>query len=132
MKNLIIVLLCIGSLVTQAQTAKIYFIHSTGLNGLGGFQAFIDEKHVCNLKGKRFSIHEVQPGKHKISVQYTGKEFNPKTEPILIEVQSGKSYYIEMSEKTKAFKSSKLDCMELTEISGMRMMIDLKQEQCDK
>ena len=75
----LVVLVC-GSLHAQpgdsTQNAKVYFMRSTGFTGSAqGFTVFIDDVVVCKLNNKRFSIHDVAPGKHIFSVQFAGKSY---------------------------------------------------------
>ena len=77
--------------------ANIYFIRSTGYNGsLTAFTAFIDKQLVCKLNNKKYSIHQVEPGEHSFTVQFAGTEAKEKAEPITINVEAGKTYYIQM------------------------------------
>ena len=140
MKKSILLFLCILSfnivigqeidknVVDSTQTAKVYFLRSTGFAGsAAGFTAFIDDQLACNLNNKRYSIHEVSPGKHKFTVQFGGKKSKKKAEPILIEMEAGKTYYVQMLFQTGIIKNN-LYCQEVTKCSADAVMSDLKED----
>jgi uncharacterized alpha/beta hydrolase family protein len=108
--------------------ATIYFIRSTGFAGsASAFTAFIDKELVCKLNNKKYSIHEVDPGKHTFTVQFSGKKAKKKAEPILIDLEAGKTYYIQMVFQTGAFKNN-LYCQEVTENSANTVLVDCEED----
>lgn len=123
--------LAIVSVSTFAQsqdTGKIYFIRSTGYNWGGAYKAFIDEKMVCNVQNKRYSIHEVKTGEHRVAVQFAGKEYKANDEPVIIKVEAGKSYFVEMAIR-RGFAKSDLYCQEVTEGTAKTLMKGLKEDE---
>jgi|SRR5687768_7536492 len=115
---------------SAAQNAKVYFLRSTGFQGSAqGFTTFIDDKVVCKLNNKRFSIHEVAPGTHQFSVQFAGKNSKEKAERIEIELEAGKTYYIQLIFQTGLIKNN-LYCQEVTKSSAKTMMDKLKEDNC--
>jgi|NOAtaT_7_FD_contig_41_5820784_length_1423_multi_2_in_0_out_0_1 hypothetical protein len=123
---LALVALATGAMAQEK--AKIYFIRSTGYNWGGAYKAFIDEKLVCNIQNKRYSIHEVEPGEHRVSVQFSGKQHKGNDEPIVITVEAGKKYYVEMAIKRK-FATSDLYCQEVTESTAKNLMKECKEDE---
>ena len=112
------------------QNAKVYFLRSTGFQGSAqGFTTFIDDKVVCKLNNKRYSIHEVTPGMHNFSVQFAGKNSKEKAERIEIELEAGKIYYIQLIFQTGLLKNN-LYCQEVTKSSAKTMMDKLKEDNC--
>lgn len=110
-----------------AQTAKIYFIRTTGYNGSAtAFRAFVDDTLKCKLKNKSYSIHELAPGRHIISTQITGKKSKEKAERITIDMEAGKIYYVQMIYKIGLLVSN-LYCQEVTENSAISIMVNLKE-----
>ncbi|MGZ8517929.1 MAG: DUF2846 domain-containing protein [Chitinophagaceae bacterium] len=115
---------------SSTQNAKVYFLRSTGFQGSAqGFTTFIDDKVVCKLNNKRFSIHEVIPGTHYFSVQFAGKNSKEKAERIEIELEAGKIYYIQLIFQTGLLKNN-LYCQEVTKSSAITMMDKLKEDNC--
>jgi len=113
---------------TASEKAKVYFIRSTGFAGsLSAFTAFIDKKLVCKLNNKKYSIHEVDPGDHTFTVQFAGKSAKKRAEPISINLEGGKTYYIQMIFQTGAFKNN-LYCQEVTENSAKTIMDQCEQD----
>ncbi len=111
--------LLLASFFVKAQDpgAKVYFIRSTGFNGSAvAFTTFIDDQLVCKLNNKRFSVHELVPGKHTFSVQFAGKTSKEKAERITIDVEAGKTYYVQLIFQPGAFKNN-LYCQEVTQNS---------------
>ncbi len=107
---------------SQDKKAKVYFIRSTGYNTiLSYYTAFIDKQFVCNLNEKKFSIHDVSVGEHSFSVQFAGKKSKKKAEPIIINIQEGKTYYIQMVFQSGLFIDN-LYCQEVTENSAKTVL----------
>lgn len=126
----ILLLLLIGlTLPALAQEkAKIYFIRTTGFQGSAvAFTAFIDDQLACRLNNKRYSIHEVEPGEHKFTVQFAGNKSKEKAEPITINTEAGKTYYIQMVFQGGAFKNN-LYCQEVTENSAKTVLPSCQQD----
>ena len=115
---------------SATQTAKVYFMRSTGFQGSAqGFTVFIDDTVVCKLNNKRFSIHEVTPGTHRFSVQFAGKNSKEKAERIEIEIEAGKTYYIQLIFQSGLVKNN-LYCQEVTKSSANTMLDKMKQDNC--
>lgn len=123
-------LVALASAAMAQEKAKIYFIRSTGYQGSAGkFKCFIDQKIVCKLNNKRFSIHEVEAGKRQVNVQFGGTQYKGNDEAVFIDVEAGKSYYVQMTLKSGFLKNNLL-CQEITENSAKVMMKDLEQDDC--
>lgn len=104
------------------ESAKVYFIRSTGFQGSAvAFTAFIDQQLVCKLNNKKYSVHDVTPGEHVFTVQFAGKSAKEKAEPIKINVEAGKTYYVQMVFQTGYFKNN-LYCQEVTESSAKTVL----------
>jgi len=130
MKKVLILILVITSLSANAQKAKIYFIRSTGFQGSATkFNCFVDKKICCKINNKKYSVHEVEPGQHQVDVQIGGKEYKGDDEPLIIETEAGKSYFIEMTLKS-GFMKNNLLCQEITERSAKAAMKDLEEDDC--
>lgn len=125
----IIAFVLMGAGNVQAQEkGKVYFIRSTGFQGSAtAFTAFIDKELVCKLNNKKYSIHEVEPGEHAFTVQFAGKSAKDKAEPITINVEAGKTYYIQMVFQTGALKNN-LYCQEVTENSAKTVLEKCEQD----
>lgn len=117
------------SLSSMAQEkGTVYFMRSTGFQGSAtAFTAFIDGELACKLNNKRFSVHEVEPGEHQFTVQFAGKAAKEKAEPITINIEAGKTYYVQMVFQTGAFVNN-LYCQEVTESSAKPVMDTLKED----
>jgi hypothetical protein len=114
--------------IKNNENAQVYFIRSTGFAGsMSAFTAFIDQELVCRLNNKKYSIHEVSPGEHYFTVQFAGNKAKNKAEPILINVEAGKTYYIQMVFQTGAFKNN-LYCQEVTENSANTILIECEKD----
>ncbi len=115
---------------SNSQNAKVYFLRSTGFQGSAqGFTTFIDDKVVCKLNNKRYSLHEVPSGTHNFSVQFAGKNSKEKAERVEIEMEAGKTYYIQLIFQTGLLKNN-LYCQEVTKSSAKTMMDKLKEDNC--
>lgn len=110
------------------QNGKVYFMRKTGFSGSAvAFTVFIDDNVVCKLNNKKFSIHEVAPGMHNFSVQFAGKESKSKAERIEIDIESGKTYYVQLIIKS-GLASNNLFCQEVTKNSANTILPTLEED----
>ena len=109
---------------SQDRYGRVYFIRSTGFQGSAtAFTAFIDQQLVCKLNNKKFSIHQVEPGEHNFSVQFAGKQSKAKAEQIQINIEAGKTYYVQMVFQPGMIKNN-LYCQEVTENSAKTILVN--------
>lgn len=129
LKHLLFGLICLVYTSGYSQeTATVYFIRSTGMVGFAqAYMAFIDGQLTCKLNNNRFSIHQVQPGEHTITVQFYGKKAKPSAEPIQIVMEPGNTYYVQMV-YTQSFMSDNLYCQEVTENSAKKILRNCVQD----
>lgn len=110
------------------QNGKVYFMRSTGFSGSAqGYTVFIDDIVVCKLNNKRYAIHEVARGTHRFSVQFAGKSSKEKAERIEINIEAGKTYYIQLVSQSGLLKNN-LYCQEVTENSARTVLSNLKED----
>lgn len=115
-----------SSIINGDLKATIYFIRATGfMTSVTPFTAFIDKQLVCKLNNNKYSIHQVDPGKHIFTVQFDGNEAKAKAEPITINVEAGKTYYVQMLLQASLVVSN-LYCQEVTEMSAKTVLPSLK------
>lgn len=82
---------------SDSSKALIYLMRSTGFQGSATpYVAFIDSNMVCKLNNNKYSIHQVIPGQHKFYAQFNGKTIKDNIEPISLNVEAGKVYYLGM------------------------------------
>lgn len=99
-KILLVCLFSIGitylfSAFKSQETGQVYFIRST--NNVGSavaFKVYIDDKLICNLKNKHFSVHDIAAGEHTVSIQGTGLGSHAKSRPLKINVTADKINYL--------------------------------------
>ncbi|MEL1254659.1 DUF2846 domain-containing protein [Flavobacterium sp. DGU38] len=112
----------------KTDTGKIYFLRSTGFTGSAqAFKTFIDEKFVCKLNNKKYSIHEVPVGKHVCSVQFGGKTSKEGAEKFEVEVEAGKITYVQIVFETGLWINN-IYCEEITENSAKKKMEQMKED----
>jgi hypothetical protein len=116
------------TLLSQDKNAKVYFIRSTGFQGSAvAFTAFVDNQLICKLNNKKFSVHEVKAGDHTFTVQFAGKHSKRRAEPIAINVEEGKTYYVQMIFQPGIIKNN-LYCQEVTENSAKTVLINCTED----
>ena len=82
---------------TKVASGKIYFLRSTGISGSGSaFKMFIDDKFVCKLNNKNYSVHEVAVGKHNCFVKGGRKKPGEGAEKFVVQVEAGKITYVKL------------------------------------
>lgn len=110
------------------ETGKIYFLRSTGFQGsASAFKTFIDGEFVCKLNNKKYSVHEVPVGKHECSVQFGGKKSKEKAEKFEVQVEAGKSTYVELVFETGLFINN-IYCQEVTENTAINKMEKMEED----
>lgn len=110
------------------EMGKIIFIRSTGFVIYdASFKTFIDNKLICKLNNKKYSIHEVPVGKHECSVQFAGKKSKEKADKFEVEVEPGKINYIRIVLKTGFFANT-IYCEEITEKSAEKEMKKMEED----
>lgn len=125
--SIFLVLLVSNSLSAQKQNEKVYFIRSEGLQApAASFNVFIDKKFVGKLSNKKFSVHDVTPGKHTFSIQFAGKNPNDKAEKMDEEIEAGKTYYIQVNFQHGVFKN-KLHFKEINEEDAKEILPHLRE-----
>ncbi|MBC5862987.1 DUF2846 domain-containing protein [Flavobacterium turcicum] len=113
---------------STSETGKIYFLRSTGFQGSAvAFKTFIDGEFVCKLNNKKYSIHEVPVGKHECSVQFGGKVSKEKAEKFVIDVQPGKTVYVQIVFESGILINN-VYCEEVTENTATSKMQNMKED----
>jgi hypothetical protein len=106
----------------QSEKAKICLLRAIGhdLDQFVPYYTYMDQVLLCRVKEGKYSVHEVEPGEHKIHTQYKGKiKSTPETE-LVLNLESGKTYYISVNIATKAFGKGRFYCEQLTEEEGLK------------
>jgi hypothetical protein len=112
----------------KTESGKIYFLRSTGFAGSAqAFKTFIDEKFVCKLNNKKYSIHEVPAGKHSCSVQFGGKKSKEGAEKFEVLVEPGKITYVQIVFETGMWINN-VYCEEVTENTAKQKMINMSED----
>ena len=102
----------------QTKTGQVYLIRYTGYAGSAvNYSFYLDDKLVCKLKNKKFSIHDVPAGEHTISVVSGGLSNGKKSTPLKITVVEGKTNFINVV-STEAGYAVKLTTQEITKASA--------------
>ena len=132
--SLLIMLVVLGSVYyTKAQdtgnsnSGKVYFFRSTGYEGSAvAFKLFIDGQFVCKLKNKEYSIHDIAPGKHTCSIQFSGKKSKEGSDKFEFIVESDKDVYMNIVYQSGLVKDN-AHFEEITESSAKNMIGKLKE-----
>jgi hypothetical protein len=116
----------------KIETGKIYFLRATGLTSSGyGFKMFIDDKFVCKLNNKKYSVHEVAAGKHTCFIKGEKKKTSESCEKFEVQVEAGKITYVQLIYKVSFFKSYRLYCEEVPEdLAKMKMEKLIEDTKC--
>jgi hypothetical protein len=132
-KLLILILLTfISSVKSQEKDntimSKICFLRSTGIRaGAVSLKTFIDGNLTCKLSNNRYSIHEVQVGKHDVFFQLRGLKLLKETQKLEIQVEEGKITYVQFFLDDE-FLSFKFYAKEISEENAKDSMTKLKED----
>jgi len=101
----------------QDNDAKVYFILSTGFRGSPlKYQIFVDQVRTCGLVNDSFHVHHLRAGRHTFNAQFTARKLRTSSKPITIDVEAGKTYYVEL------MQNDFLMCQEVTENSAKAVL----------
>ncbi|MEO3408414.1 hypothetical protein AAFN85_31150 [Mucilaginibacter sp. CAU 1740] len=126
----VLTLLFIGSLKahSQTKTGQVYLIRVTGYTGMAiNYRFFIDDKLVCKMKNKLYSIHDLPVGEHTVTINSGGISNGKKSAPLKIVVAEGKINYVNVF-STQAGYSNKITCQEITKDSADPLLAKAKQK----
>jgi hypothetical protein len=103
---------------SQAKTGQVYLIRVTGYTGSAvNYSFYLDDKLICKLKNKSFSIHNIPVGTHTVSVVSGGISNGKKSDPLKITVVEGKANYVSVV-STQSGYANKITCQEITQNSA--------------
>ncbi|QEM12236.1 DUF2846 domain-containing protein [Mucilaginibacter rubeus] len=113
---------------SQTKTGQVYLIRVTGYAGSAvNYRFYVDDKLVCKMKNKTFSIHDIAPGQHTVSVVSGGLSNGKKSAPLTITVEEGKVNYVSVV-STEAGYVNKITCQEITQNSADPLLAKVKQK----
>lgn len=108
----------------ESPNGLVYFLRGKGHAGSAtAFSAIIDEELACKLNNRRYSVHEISPGRHEFKAQFAGKKGKEKAEIAVIDIEAGKTYYIQMVMQA-SFWVNDVSAQEITRNSALRLMKD--------
>ncbi|MDZ7612714.1 MAG: DUF2846 domain-containing protein [Flavobacteriaceae bacterium] len=108
--------------IADADFGLVYFIRGKGFSGSAtSFSAIIDDVNVCNLNNRSYSVHQVTPGLHQFKAQFGGKKGKSKAEILEINVEPGKTYYVQMLMQM-SFWVNDLTSQEITRNSALGLI----------
>src|SRR5687768_14031023 len=82
----------------------VYFLRETGtVSTLLGYEIFCDDRSICKLNNHKYTIYRVPEGKHTFSVQYFGRTAKSKSEKLVMNIEEGKTYYVEVTQNSKVY-----------------------------
>lgn len=127
--SFIFILVLLVNIKTFAQQpAKIIFMRATGIPGaVYNYKGFVDGKLTTILGNNRYSEHDIAPGKRIISTQFWGKKSKAKASKINIDVEPGKTYYVQMILQMGLLTNNIL-CQEVTENSAKAVWDELERD----
>lgn len=99
------------------------------ISELQAYRVFIDDTLVCKLNNHRYSVHEVEPGKHKFSAQQWSKKSTNKSNVLTIDIEPKKNYYVQLYFYPNEFSNRLMYCLEITEDSAFMIIPALHQDE---
>lgn len=106
----------------QNQKATVYLLRAIGhdLDQFVPYFMYLDKVLLCKLGEANYSVHEVEPGEHRFHAQYKGKVKSTPEAELLVNLVPGKTYYISVNIRTKAFGKGSFYCEQLNEEEGQK------------
>ena len=107
--------------------STVVLMRRTGYTGsLSSYPIFMDGKRLCEVSNRKYSEHNIFPGKHTFSVNFGGKVEKNDVEKIELEMEAGKTYYLKLDQRNGFTMGIRLE--ELTPASGISFKKELKEE----
>jgi hypothetical protein len=116
----------------QTNSAKIILIREGMHEGSAAASSiFMNDELLCKLNNKKFSIHNVSPGRYSFHAQWGGsKRRGDKRGDIEIDIEDGKTYYLKFNMVSKAFNGY-VGLIDVTEATFNKLKDELKlDEEC--
>jgi hypothetical protein len=113
-------------LQAQNQKATVYLLRPDVQDIYVPYYTYMDQTLLCKLGKGKYSIHTVEPGQHKMHVQYRGKVQSTHETELVVNYEAGKTYYVSVNLETKAFGKGRFYCELLSEENGKKYAEVLK------
>ncbi|MFC1226202.1 DUF2846 domain-containing protein [Pedobacter sp. BG31] len=108
---------CSGAAFAQDSTGKIYVVRRTGMNGSAvNYRLYVDGELICKMKNKTYSVHDLKPGEHTISVQPGGIPDRRLKLPVKFTVAEGKVNYFMIN------SGNEITCLEVPQSTAEPMI----------
>ncbi|RYD69906.1 MAG: DUF2846 domain-containing protein, partial [Sphingobacteriales bacterium] len=88
---------------------------------------FIDDVMICKINEGKFVVREIPPGIHYVSVQSMGKKSSDKIDKTYIEMEAGKTYYVQTVVKFGEFFNY-VRCREVTNNTAKLLLPKLRED----
>lgn len=112
-----------------ADPATVYFYRGKQFgSALQNFVLKADGKEICRLSVKRYVVYKGQPGKIAFSAVEGGLAI-PKKEMLKLELEAGKSYYVQCDVKS-GLVTTRMEMTEVTESTAKKKMEGLEADNC--
>lgn len=112
----------------SSKLSTIYFLRWTGDPGsIEAFNTFIDSSLACRINNKRYSIHTVPSGLHRLQVRFDGRSPRKRISTLDIDMEPGKTYYINVEIRHLSFGYD-ISLTEVTYNSAKRWLPFLKED----
>jgi hypothetical protein len=114
-----------------ADSATVYFYRGKQFSAsLVNYVLLANDKEICRLSVKRYVVYKGLPGK----VYFTSREGGlaiPKKEQLELDLEAGKSYYVQCDVKT-GLVTTRMEMTEVTESTAKKKMEGLQPDNCMK
>lgn len=112
-----------------ADSATVYFYRGKQFSAsLVNYVLLANDKEICRLSVKRYVMYKAVPGK----VYFTSREGGlaiPKREQLELDLEAGKSYYVQCDVKTGLI-TTRMEMTEVTESTAKKKMDGLQPDNC--
>lgn len=114
--GIILLLMLIRTGAAQSTSCKVFLVREGMHEGSAvSCSIFKEEELLCKLNNKRYSVHEINPGKYIFHAQWGGnKPNNDKRGDLTLTLEEGKTYYLKFNSVSKAFNGY-VGLLEVTE-----------------
>ena len=107
------------------EDATIVFIRDSGFNAsLKKFPIYVDDTELCKIKNGRYTEHSIPSGKHTFYARgyRTKKSKSENAGKVILDIESGETYYFQISFKQKLLTGFQVSCLEVTKSTANKLI----------
>lgn len=119
-----------NEVITQDDKATLVFYRKGQFGGaLQNYNVYVNGKKLCKISNGKFFSYNMTPGEAYLTSKAGGVEVFKKKETFSLDVEAGKTYYIECNLK-RSLTRYRMEFTEVTQNTAKNVMKKLEEDNC--